>query len=700
MAKVELDIRAQITNLNKGLAKTEKGLKDLQGQSNRTSKTIQGNMSKTNAVVTKLTGALGAMLTIGAAVQFTKAIIDVRGEFEKFRAVLTNTLGSAEAANKEFAKIQKFAADTPFSVRELADSFVRLVNQGFKPTVIELRKLGDLAASTGKEFIQLTEAIIDAQTGEFERLKEFGIRASKQGDVVKFTFKEIETQVDFTASAIQGYILSLGDMEGVSGAMAAISETLQGKISNLGDSWESLLDTMGGRTSGIMTGVIALLSDLLISIEDLLAGPLDPTIGASTQFDNFRIALADVERDLRAGIIVKEIQRLEGAIDDWNESLANLDLVEDFGSIEDATALKEQLELQIEAYEDLLLQVNKGIDEIDEINEVTEEQAGIIETLTKRIKSLNSERLKSTDRERIAEINIETEALKKQVKALTELGTVAAAEKERKEDAIFTKLQQKLDQEAFDEAFKLAKDETDAYLAELEKREAADKAYSDALNAEMEARVAATLANDARIAQSARIKAQIEQDLVQARGEAVLSGLDLIAAIGKENAQLQQVVAISQAIINGALWITKIGAQAGVLAPPLQIAAGLQTLAQIAIIRQQKFERGGYEVLSGRRHAQGGIPIAIGEGEDGEGHAVFSRRATQKYGKFLPAWAKAIEEGKVDASDPNNFNFFYDDSKQVGKLEDIRKILSKPEVRYEGKYRIEIRNGQRTKVKI
>ena len=76
-----------------------------------------------------------------------------------------------------------------------------------------MRKLGDLASSTGKDFDQLAEAIIDAQTGEFERLKEFGIRASKQGDEVKFTFKEVETQVDFTADSIRDYVLSLGDDE-------------------------------------------------------------------------------------------------------------------------------------------------------------------------------------------------------------------------------------------------------------------------------------------------------------------------------------------------------------------------------------------------------------------------------------------------------------------------------------------------------
>jgi len=57
-------------------------------------------------------------------------------------------------------------------------------------------KLGDLASSTGKSFDQLAEAVLDAQTGEFERLKEFGIKASANGDKVTFSFKEQKTTVE------------------------------------------------------------------------------------------------------------------------------------------------------------------------------------------------------------------------------------------------------------------------------------------------------------------------------------------------------------------------------------------------------------------------------------------------------------------------------------------------------------------------
>lgn len=201
---------------------------------------------------------------------FIGDVITVTSEFQKFSAVLTNTLGSRSAANKALTDIKDFAAKTPFSVQELTASFVKLANQGFRPTTEQLRQLGDLASSTGKGFDQLTEAIIDAQTGQFERLKEFGIRASKEGDKVTFTFKGVQTQTDFTSESIQKYILSLGDLQGVTGSMAAISKTLGGQISNLGDSWDTFLATLGEGNNGALSGTVSLLSKALNIATDLV----------------------------------------------------------------------------------------------------------------------------------------------------------------------------------------------------------------------------------------------------------------------------------------------------------------------------------------------------------------------------------------------------------------------------------------------
>lgn len=225
-------------------------------------------------------GAMAAFKGVGAVEllkegwsmvkQFGKAVMDTTSEFQKFEAILRNTLGSDSLAKKALSDITAFAAETPFGVQELTDSFVKLANRGFVPTVTQLRQLGDIASSTGKSFDQLAEALLDAQTGEFERLKEFGIRAKKEGDKVQFTFKGVKTEVANTEEAIRNYITSLGDAEGVSGSMAAISETLGGQISNLGDSWDQMLVTVGKGTGSAFSGAIKIINDAINDVNEFM----------------------------------------------------------------------------------------------------------------------------------------------------------------------------------------------------------------------------------------------------------------------------------------------------------------------------------------------------------------------------------------------------------------------------------------------
>lgn len=249
---LQVDIVADISNLRAEMQKA-------QGLVGGFSNTIKG-----------VGATLAAGFSVSAFANLGKEVINITAEFQKFEAVLTNTLGSNSAAQNSLKDISEFAAKTPFSVAELTGSFVKLANQGFVPTTEELRKLGDLASSTGKSFDQLAEAVLDAQTGQFERLKEFGVKASKAGDQITFSFKGVQTQTKFTNDAIKDYLLSLGDVNGVSGAMASISGTLGGQISNLGDSWDNFMRTLGDGNKGALNDSVSLLDKALKLATDLI----------------------------------------------------------------------------------------------------------------------------------------------------------------------------------------------------------------------------------------------------------------------------------------------------------------------------------------------------------------------------------------------------------------------------------------------
>jgi hypothetical protein len=259
--RIEVEIGAKINEFEKKFEKVD-------DQVNKTGK----EFTKLNEFAVGALQGIAAAFTVGSIVNFGKAVLDTTAKFQKFEAVLRTTLGSDSAATEALQNIKEFATTTPFGVDEVTGAFIKLANQGFKPTVSELRSLGDLAASTGKSFDQLAESIIDAQVGEFERLKEFGVRAKVSGDQVTFTFKGVETQVKNTSQAIQGYVLGLGEAEGVTGSMAGISQTLGGKISELGDNIEQVRLAIGNQTSGITKATIEWLNGFAKDLQRVIKG--------------------------------------------------------------------------------------------------------------------------------------------------------------------------------------------------------------------------------------------------------------------------------------------------------------------------------------------------------------------------------------------------------------------------------------------
>jgi len=268
--KLIVELSAQIQGLKQGLDSASKEISKFNTNTNNAAKNTEKDFDAIGSTASKVGGIVAGAFAVGSIVNFGRGVIAATSEFQKFEAVLSNTLGSSSAAQLALSQIQEFAATTPFQINELTGAFVKLANQGFTPNITQMRLLGDLASSTGKSFDQLAEAILDAQTGEFERLKEFGVRAAVAGDQVTFTFKGIKTQVDNTSEAIRGYVLSLGAAEGVSGSMEKISGTLGGRISNVQDSFTQLQTTIGQINGGVLFTFVGLLQKALSYFNEII----------------------------------------------------------------------------------------------------------------------------------------------------------------------------------------------------------------------------------------------------------------------------------------------------------------------------------------------------------------------------------------------------------------------------------------------
>ncbi|MBK6671661.1 MAG: hypothetical protein IPG46_19135 [Actinobacteria bacterium] len=207
---------------------------------------VEGSKRKLEALtkVSEFAGkALKVMAAAGAAafVGLGVAAARVGGEFESLRASLKTVTGSTEAGASAFKKIQAFASSTPFSVKEITSAFVKLKALGLDPSERALKSYGNTSSAMGKTLSDMIEAVADASTGEFERLKEFGIKASSQGDQVAFTFQGVTTTVGKNAKEIQEYLLAIGETK-FAGAMDDQAKTFNGVMSNLGDALDSFLD--------------------------------------------------------------------------------------------------------------------------------------------------------------------------------------------------------------------------------------------------------------------------------------------------------------------------------------------------------------------------------------------------------------------------------------------------------------------------
>lgn len=152
--------------------------------------------------------------------------------------------GNTQAAETAFKSIKNFASTTPYAVEEVTQAFIKLKNLGLNASENSLRSYGNTASALGKSLDQMIEAVADASVGEFERLKEFGIKAKSEGDKVSFTFQGVTTTVGKNSAEIESYLANIGNVN-FAGAMEKQSQTFNGRLSNLKDNVESVFSSFG-----------------------------------------------------------------------------------------------------------------------------------------------------------------------------------------------------------------------------------------------------------------------------------------------------------------------------------------------------------------------------------------------------------------------------------------------------------------------
>lgn len=228
---------------------------------------VQKDVNSLTTVAKKATAAVAGLVS---TVSGLNKLVNVTRQTDILSASLLTMTGSAENAKLAFGEIEKFAKNTPYALNQSVEAFTKLVSLGLTPSQKALVSYGNTASAMGKDLNQMIEAVADATTFEFERLKEFGIKTKQEGDQVKFTFQGVTTTVAKSSAAIEGYLQGIGD-NNFAGAMANRMATLDGALANLSDSWDGLFRAVssegaGGLIEEQVRGATAAIDELNASI--------------------------------------------------------------------------------------------------------------------------------------------------------------------------------------------------------------------------------------------------------------------------------------------------------------------------------------------------------------------------------------------------------------------------------------------------
>lgn len=252
------------------------------------SKKLDITIKTQSTLLRSLKGAAAAYFSIEGARRFVSELVRITGEFEKQQVALRAILQDSAGADALFERIKQLALVSPFSILDLTKYAKQL--SAFSVPMDKLydttKMLADMSAGLGvdmgriilaygqirsasflrgQELRQLTEAgipILDELTKQFEELEG---RAVSVGEVFN---KVSARQVSFEMVE-----KAFKNMTGEGGKFyqmqEVLAETLAGKISNLRDSYQIMLSSMGNAQSGVLKGTVNLLTKMMNNYEQI-----------------------------------------------------------------------------------------------------------------------------------------------------------------------------------------------------------------------------------------------------------------------------------------------------------------------------------------------------------------------------------------------------------------------------------------------
>lgn len=278
LSQTDADYKRKLDILNAAIEQHNKNLKE----AGVNSRALTEQTSYMAGYMSRWAQRMAFAFSVGSVKNFVEQIASVRGQFELSERSLEAILQNKPKADEIFNKTVELAVKSPFRIKDLVDytrqlSAYRIESDKLYDTT---KRLADVSAGLGVDMGRLilaygqVKAAAYLRGSEVRQFTEAGI--NMYGELQQY-FKEVKGEAYTTAQIVdmiskrkvtfedvEAIFQRITDKGGTFYNMQEIqAETLQGKISNLKDAFDVMLNDVGKANEGTMKGMVSWGTSLL-----------------------------------------------------------------------------------------------------------------------------------------------------------------------------------------------------------------------------------------------------------------------------------------------------------------------------------------------------------------------------------------------------------------------------------------------------
>ena len=286
LSQTDADYKQKLETLNAAIARHTQNLKEA-GVSSRN---LAEQTSYMSSYISRWAQRMAFAFSINTLQGFVGQIAEVRGQFELSQRSLEAILQNKPRADEIFNKTVELAVKSPFRIKDLIDytrqlSAYRIESDKLYDTT---KRLADVSAGLGVDMSRLILAYGQVKAAAYLRgteVRQFTEAGINMYGELQSYFKEVKGEAYTTAQIVdmiskrkvtfedvEAIFQRMTDKGGIFYNMQEIqAETLQGKISNLKDSIDVMLNSIGKDHEGAFKGMISATTALLNNWEAIAA---------------------------------------------------------------------------------------------------------------------------------------------------------------------------------------------------------------------------------------------------------------------------------------------------------------------------------------------------------------------------------------------------------------------------------------------